>query len=358
MLRRLCGRPGYYLMNNGNIWCGKNHQECPAWQVRHSEIRKGKTYGKRSKETRRKQSIVRGGTGILKEELVRQLCGCGCGEFAGPGKRFINYHAWIGKRHSEKTKKKMARRAFTEETKKKMSVSATIRANRSENIEKMKTDNPMFDKETVKKVVESRGYVPGWCKGLTKETDSRVAVIAEKCIGRIPSNKNQISLSCKWCSKEITRTPSQIERGEDSFCNKECFGLFHSREMKGKYEGPFNFNWKGGVSFEPYGPEFNEKLKEEIRDRDGRICQCCGKTELEHLQEIGERLIVHHIDYDKMNSKEFNLITLCNVCNTRANANRDYWRKFYEEKAIERDLINQMGFEFGLINQEINLGKN
>jgi len=85
-----------------------------------------------------------------------------------------------------------------------------------------------------------------------------------------------------------------------------------------------------GNGYAPYPIEFNCELKESIRQRDNYTCQNCGMTEEEHLIVIGRVLDIHHIDYDKQNCNENNLITLCQQCNLRANSNRDYWQKFYK----------------------------
>ncbi len=90
-------------------------------------------------------------------------------------------------------------------------------------------------------------------------------------------------------------------------------------------------NWKGGKSFEPYSIEFTNELREHIRKRDKYTCQNCGMTEEEHLIVFGQVLSVHHIDYDKKNCKEENLISLCNQCNTKANFNRKYWEEYFKE---------------------------
>ena len=55
-------------------------------------------------------------------------------------------------------------------------------------------------------------------------------------------------------------------------------------------------------------------------------------TEEEHLIVYGRVLDVHHIDYNKLNCKKSNLITLCKQCNNRANYNRECWKKIYNEK--------------------------
>jgi len=92
-----------------------------------------------------------------------------------------------------------------------------------------------------------------------------------------------------------------------------------------------------GIPYEDaeYPSTFTDELKNLIRKRDNYICQNCGMTEEEHLIVIGKVLTVHHIDYNKQNCDKPNLITLCNQCNLRANANRDYWTKIYLTKIME-----------------------
>lgn len=96
--------------------------------------------------------------------------------------------------------------------------------------------------------------------------------------------------------------------------------------------GNRNPNWKGGISREPYSFEFNTKLKEQIKQRDQYICMnpdCWGKT---------STLSVHHIDYDKKNCEELNLITLCMSCNSRANSGRNEWQRLYSEIVVQNEV--------------------
>ncbi len=95
---------------------------------------------------------------------------------------------------------------------------------------------------------------------------------------------------------------------------------------KGLY-GKGNPNWQGGISFEPYSIEFNNKLKEQIRKRDNYTCQLCSRKQ----KDYDRKLAVHHIDYDKLNCKEENLVTLCQSCHIKTNYNRDYWRGYFYE---------------------------
>jgi 5-methylcytosine-specific restriction endonuclease McrA len=64
-------------------------------------------------------------------------------------------------------------------------------------------------------------------------------------------------------------------------------------------------------------------------------------TEEEHLIVFGSSLEVHHIDYDKYNNKEYNLITLCKQCNVRANYNRNYWKEIYFLKNKDKNVITK-----------------
>ncbi len=93
-------------------------------------------------------------------------------------------------------------------------------------------------------------------------------------------------------------------------------------------QGGYSPNWKGGLSFEPYSPEFNAQLKYEIRKRDKFICQFpnCGK------KENGKAHDCHHKNYNKKDSRPENLITLCFSCHMKTNGNREYWQNYFEMK--------------------------
>jgi len=74
----------------------------------------------------------------------------------------------------------------------------------------------------------------------------------------------------------------------------------------------------------------DKEFKDSIKKRDNYECQnkyCCGKS---------KRLVVHHIDYNKKNCSTDNLITLCNSCNSRANANRGWHKEYYGKIIIDR----------------------
>jgi len=101
-------------------------------------------------------------------------------------------------------------------------------------------------------------------------------------------------------------------------------------------KGEFNIRWNEGSSTKPYPFIFNDELKEQIRKRDEYICQKCKITEEEHLTVYGKILGIHHIDYDKQNCQEENLVTLCNECNLRVNINQNYWKAFFKKSLITK----------------------
>ena len=88
--------------------------------------------------------------------------------------------------------------------------------------------------------------------------------------------------------------------------------------------GDKHYNWKGGITCEPYCDAWADKeYKKSILERDNYQCQnpdCWGTS---------KRLTIHHIDYVKKHCDPWNLITVCNSCNSRANHDREWHKAFY-----------------------------
>ena len=105
------------------------------------------------------------------------------------------------------------------------------------------------------------------------------------------------------------------------------FGKHHTLETKKIWseqrKGKGNGRYIDGRSENPYPLEFNESLKELIRNRDDRKCQICGCLEVECIRKLD----VHHIDYDKKNINPDNLISLCISCHRKTDYNRENWTK-------------------------------
>lgn len=99
-------------------------------------------------------------------------------------------------------------------------------------------------------------------------------------------------------------------------------GLWQDETYRTMHMGENNPNWHGGKSLEPYGPDWTDELKEEIRRRDEYTCAISGK-----VWQLGQPTFhIHHIDYDKTNDDFDNLITLALGPHSRTNANRRHWQ--------------------------------
>jgi len=100
--------------------------------------------------------------------------------------------------------------------------------------------------------------------------------------------------------------------------------------QKGQTSKEKNVNWLGGKSFEPYGVEFNKELRNYIRQKYNYRCQQCFR----HQDELNRKLSIHHIDFNKRNNSENNLIPLCNICHLQTNYNRQEWTKYFQNKVV------------------------
>lgn len=150
---------------------------------------------------------------------------------------------------------------------------------------------------------------------------------------------NKIALStalygqgrCKKCSRtlEVRKRLSKAHKNQ-KHSKETCLKI--SKATKGKN----NPRYINGLSLVSYNRNFSDELKLKIRCRDNHVCQNCGIIEEEHIKKYGRVLSIHHIDYNKENCKEDNLITTCTICNIKANGNkefdRSYWYSYYRYK--------------------------
>ena len=104
---------------------------------------------------------------------------------------------------------------------------------------------------------------------------------------------------CANCSKPVYKSPAEIAattRAMGVFCNRDCHAAYVS--------GPNNPAYVDGGKPCTYARGFR-KAKKEVLDRVGRACFLCGET---------EKPDVHHINRDRQNNGNPNLVTLCRPC--------------------------------------------
>lgn len=142
-----------------------------------------------------------------------------------------------------------------------------------------------------------------------KHTETILKIFSDKKIGLMPHNyKGEIELKhCIVCNKELPRKDSLRNA---KFCSWRCKGEYYSGE-----KAP---NWSEDKN-RIYPKEYI-RIRKFILSRDNFTCKNCGSI---------TNIVVHHIDYNKFNNDESNLITSCTRCNSLANFNKDYWKQFY-----------------------------
>jgi len=141
-----------------------------------------------------------------------------------------------------------------------------------------------------------------------KLTEIHVQKLIKAHLGQIPWNKDKINVY----SKEML-----IKMRNRKLLNPLRYWLNKKKEL-----AP---NWRGGLSLQIYPIGWTKRLRELIRERDNYECQLCNKSE----KKNGRKLSVHHIDYDKENLDPNNLISLCTVCHSKTNFNREFWETIF-----------------------------
>jgi len=143
-----------------------------------------------------------------------------------------------------------------------------------------------------------------------------------QCKGAKYFNKNLLS-----GDKNPMKRP-EIKAKVSKKVSKSIRAKWKNEEYRKKLSGKNANLWKGGISPKPYEIEFNNELKEQIRERDNHTCQECGFNQ----EQLGRKLDVHHINFNKKNNPPNNLISLCRSCHTQTQFNRQNWTNYFQNK--------------------------
>lgn len=131
-----------------------------------------------------------------------------------------------------------------------------------------------------------------------------------------------VYVNCLYCGIKFKTLKKTILQ---KHCSRECADKTHSIKMSSKG----NSNYVHGNGSRGYPVAWTKSFKKLIRTRDDFICQLCYMTEEQH----GQKLCIHHIDFDKFNLNPENLITLCKYCHGK------FHGKYTREKCKE-ELLN------------------
>lgn len=273
---------------------------------------------------------------------IMVLCECGCGteisdkDKQGRLRRFVNGHQRRGIKVSEKTRVLMSEnmsgnknwlgKKHTIETKHKLSEALKGNKNRG---------GKKASKETLLKLSKA-------AKNISDETRLKMSNSAKG----------------KKLSEATKKKMSEARKGEKNHHFGKVFSEDHKRKiseakkgtklseetkrkMSKAQQGNKSYLWRGGISFEPYCPKFNNAFKEGIRDKFDRKCFICGKLEIEQMEQQkneGKRpykLSVHHVNYQKnclCDDVVCKFVPLCISCHAKTNGDRSNWEQIIIDK--------------------------
>ena len=252
----------------------------------------------------------------------------------------LSRQSWLGKKHSEETKRKMS------EAQKGKKFSKEHRQRLSQNKLKYFKDESKKKKMRVilKKCSLQRWSQPNARKKHSQIMKSKIRTkehnkkIGDAQKGKIISeeHKKKVSIAMKGRKPPITSQTFEEYYGEEKAKEmKTNISKLHTGKKLTKEHieilrsqcGEKSPTWRGGLSFEPYTNKWTEKLREKIRKRDGFCCTLCAKSQ----NQFNEKLHIHHIDYDKKNCSEGNLISLCRRCHLKTNYKRKLWMPLFQK---------------------------
>jgi len=146
-----------------------------------------------------------------------------------------------------------------------------------------------------------------------------------------------VSKNCKFCGKKFPSTPTSQRPEGGNYCSYECY----YKDRTNRFSGENCPAWRGGISFEPYCPKFNNEFRERVRTYYDYKCILCGKTQ----EHNGRKLSVHHVNYKKEACCDEDIpryfVTLCVSCHAKTNNNREKYQKQFE-KIIHTEVINEI----------------
>jgi len=212
-----------------------------------------------------------------------------------------------------------------------------MKNNLSKKLKEYHKNNPRTDK-TRTKISDGvrKAYLEG--KGTKSKNILKILDIKTKYKQGHPQteeSKKKIAETLQGhCVSDVTRMKiGEKAKGRRGYWNGKVFSDEHKRKLGDTKIGDKSPTWRGGVSFEPYCPKFNNEFKKRVRDFFENGCVLCGKTQ----ENNGRKLYVHHVNYDKAvccNKGKPLFVPLCRNCHAKTNFNREYWEEYFT------DLIN------------------
>lgn len=177
--------------------------------------------------------------------------------------------------------------------------------------------------ETKAKIAASRAGKPHPHKGhaCSLETRTKIAISEKgKIISDVAREKISASITGRHHLPETRLKISEAHKGK-KFSDEHKAKL---SKIASERRGEKNSNWRGGLSFEPYCPKFNEDLKKRIREFFDNRCTMCGNMH----DPKKRKLSCHHVEYNKLaccDGKPVHFAALCHRCHGWTSTDRMRW---------------------------------
>ena len=150
------------------------------------------------------------------------------------------------------------------------------------------------------KAGQKRWGIMTCCKQCDKAFPTRISKPAKYCSAQCANKSKQtkVTVQCSWCSQDFFRRPSRLDNKVSKsglyFCCRKCKD---EAQKLGGIEEIMPPHYGTGT------PHYRELFSEEEL-----ICARCGYDEFKSCVDI------HHIDGNRKNNDESNLIPLCSNC--------------------------------------------
>jgi len=273
---------------------------------------------------------------------LKPMCACGCGGYINLGRRFLsghnfNHHTgnnriYTGLSIEQKLKRSVSNKGKKRSVESCKNISDSLKGRKLSETHRLNISNSKkgvslnLTEDQYRQRSESRKGENNPFYGKVHKGDSlTICKNARLGILHTEETKKKISDSGKGrCHSKETILKCSLRKIGSLNPN---YGKIYSEEEKKKFgnKNEKHPNWKGGIGRLPYSSDWNKDKRLEIKERDGYVCQNVN------CKNVTDTLTVHHIDYNKKNCDNQNLITLCVSCNVRANYNREYHQQFYQE---------------------------
>jgi len=152
----------------------------------------------------------------------------------------------------------------------------------------------------------------------SKRTKEQRKALSDQRKGKVPKHLHTPEMKKKALGGRVglKQSPESNKKRSESLKGRE-FSDEHRKKLSESHKGreadtyfgtgEDNPNWKDGASKQVYPNEFGA-VKKYIRKRDKNTCRIC------YEEQSGRSGVVHHIDANKNNNVEENLILVCRRC--------------------------------------------